>query len=205
MSRAPRPQPDADAPLPREEVEIATKALRANPNNPRKHDDDQITRLAASLQRDGQTKPLLARRENQMIIAGHGVHQAAQLVGLETLKVVLLDVDQPTADRIMLGDNRHSDQSTNDNERVVALLRGIDAADWMATGYSDTEVEKLFSKLDATDLVVHEIESSDRKDTFWISIYGPLADQATALQRLKEFYKEMPTITVLLGTTPDLR
>ena len=75
----------------------------------------------------------------------------------------------------------------------------------MESSASDTEVEKLFSKLDATDLVVHEIESSDRKDTFWISIYGPLADQATALQRLKEFYKEMPTITVLLGTTPDLR
>jgi hypothetical protein len=192
-------------PLPREDAEIATAALVPNPRNPRKHADDQIARLAASLALNGQTKPLLARRANRMIIAGHGIHQAAQTLGLETLRVVLLDVDQPTADRIMLGDNRLSDQSSADNDRVIELLRGIDAADWLATGFTQSEADKLFAKLDAEELVVHEIESSDRQDTFWISIYGPLADQAMALQRLKEFYKEMPAITVLLGTTLDLR
>jgi ParB-like chromosome segregation protein Spo0J len=191
--------------LNREDVEIDTAALLANPRNPRKHDDEQITRLAASLRRDGQTKPLLVRRENRMIIAGHGIHQAAQMIGLDRLRVVLLDVDQEAANRIMLADNRHSDQSTADNARVTELLREIDQADWLATGYSDNEAQKLFDKIEAADLVVHEIEASDRQDTFWISVYGPLAEQAMALQRLKELYQEMPKITVMLGTTPDLR
>jgi ParB-like chromosome segregation protein Spo0J len=191
--------------LNREDVEIDTAALLANPRNPRKHDDEQITRLAASLRRDGQTKPLLVRRENRMIIAGHGIHQAAQMIGLDRLRVVLLDVDQEAANRIMLADNRHSDQSTADNARVTDLLREIDQADWLATGYSDNEAQKLFDKIEAADLVVHEIEASDRQDTFWISVYGPLAEQAMALQRLKELYQEMPKITVMLGTTPDLR
>jgi ParB-like chromosome segregation protein Spo0J len=202
--RQPKPKSKTEA-LNREDVEIDTAALLANPRNPRKHDDEQITGLAASLRRDGQTKPLLVRRENRMIIAGHGIHQAAQMVGLERLHVVLLDVDQKAADRIMLGDNRHSDRSTSDNARVTELLREIDQADWLATGYSDNEAEKLFAKIEAADLVVHEIEASDRQDTFWISVYGPLAEQAVALQRLKELYKEMPKITVMLGTTPDLR
>jgi hypothetical protein len=200
-----KPPKAKTAVLSREDGEIDTAALLANPRNPRKHDDEQITRLAASLRRDGQTKPLLVRRENRMIIAGHGIHQAAQMIGLERLRVVLLDVDQETANRIMLADNRHSDQSTADNARVTELLREIDQADWLATGYSDNEAEKLFDKIEASDLVVHEIEASDRQDTFWISVYGPLAEQAMALQRLKELYAEMPKITVMLGTTPDLR
>lgn len=200
-----KPPKAKTAVLSREDGEIDTAALVVNPRNPRKHDDEQITRLAASLRRDGQTKPLLVRRENRMIIAGHGIHQAAQMIGLERLRVVLLDVDQETANRIMLADNRHSDQSTADNARVTELLREIDQADWLATGYSDNEAEKLFDKIEASDLVVHEIEASDRQDTFWISVYGPLAEQAMALQRLKELYAEMPKITVMLGTTPDLR
>jgi ParB/RepB/Spo0J family partition protein len=204
MTRAPRPSaPPAAAG--REDAELDTAELLTNPRNPRKHADEQLAMLAASLKRDGQTKPLLVRRTNRMIIAGHGIHQAAQMIGLERLRVVLLDVDQATADRIMLADNRHGDQSAADTARVADLLREIDAADWLATGYSESEAEKLFAKIDASDLVVHEIEASDRQDTFWISVYGPLADQAAALQRLKELYREMPTITVMLGTTPDLR
>jgi hypothetical protein len=203
MSRAPKLK-EADTALGREEVEMDTEALLPNPRNARKHDDKQISRLAASLKQDGQTKPVLARRENRMLIAGHGVHQAAKMIGLAKLKVVLLDVDQAAADRIMLADNRFSDLSTTDNARVTTLLREIDAADWLSVGYDDDEVGRLFSKLDAADLVVHEIEASDRQDKFWISVYGPLREQARALQRLKDVYREMPHITVVLGTTPDL-
>lgn len=188
----------------REVVDMATAALLPNPRNPQKHGEEQIVRLMASLRSDGQTKPVLARRENSMLIAGHGVHEAAARLGMDTLSVVLLDVDQPTADRIMLGDNRQGQLSTTDQDRVAELLREIEEVDWMATGFSPEEVEKAFAKVEAGDLVVHELEVSDRRDTFWISVRGPLGDQAQALKRIKAMMRDMAEVEVTLGTTDDL-
>lgn len=61
--------------------------LRPNPRNPRKHPESQIERLMAALRRDGQTRPLLARKANKMLIAGHGVHTAARRLGWQEIRV----------------------------------------------------------------------------------------------------------------------
>jgi hypothetical protein len=198
------PPPEPGAVVRREVVELETASLRPNPRNPRKHSDDQIMRLVASLRMDGQTKPVLARRANRMLIAGHGVHQAATRLGIEQLSVVLLDIDQKAADRIMLGDNRASDLSTSDRDRVAELLREIDETEWLATGFTPEEAGKLFETVEAGDLEVHEIEFGDLNDTFWISVRGPLVDQAHALKRLKVLMGDMPKVEVTLGTTEDL-
>ena len=60
---------------------VAIGELRPNPKNPNKHSEDQINRLMASLRLDRQTRPLLARKANRMLIAGHGVHTAARRLG----------------------------------------------------------------------------------------------------------------------------
>jgi ParB-like chromosome segregation protein Spo0J len=72
-------------------VEMAPADLVSNPRNPRLHPEDQLDKLAASLKRFGQPRPIIARAENHMIIAGHGIHAAAARAGLATLKVVLWD------------------------------------------------------------------------------------------------------------------
>lgn len=192
------------APVSREVVDLLIDELVINPRNPRAHNEEQLLRLMASLRTDGQTKPVLARRANKMLIAGHGVHAAARRIGMDRLNVVLLDIDQARADRIMLGDNRQSDLSTADEARVTELLREIDEADWMATGYSAEEVAKQFASVEPSDLKVYEIDTDDRKDTFWISVRGPLADQAAALRQIKVLMRDMSGVTVVLGTTDDL-
>jgi hypothetical protein len=204
MGRAAQRAPAPLRALGRETVDVATAELLVNPRNPRKHSDEQITRLMASLRTDGQTKPLLVRRENRMMIAGHGVLQAAQRLGWTSMSVVLLDVDQKTADRIMLGDNRFSDLSTSDDERVAELLREIDEMDWQATGFIPDEVKKALDALDTSDLVVREIQTGDLHDTFWISVRGPMAEQAQALKRMKVLMNDMPNVEITLGTTDDL-
>jgi ParB-like chromosome segregation protein Spo0J len=202
MSRAPRRAPTEA--LLREIVDMHPASLVPNPRNPRKHPDEQIDRLVDSLRAHGQTKPLVARRENHMMIAGHGVLKAIGRLGWETVNVVLMDIDQPTADRIMLGDNRHSDLSSPDEERAAELLREIDEIDWLSVGYSPDEGKKLLADLDTEPLVVREIETSTVADTFWISVRGPLVEQAEALQRIKALMGDMPQLTIVLGTTDSL-
>src|ERR1700733_13290277 len=119
-------------PLSEEVVDITS--LLDNPRNPRQHPEEQIIRLMASLKARGQYKPLLARRDNRMLIAGHGIRKAIARLGWTQAKVVFWDVDQATADRAMLGDNRLGEGSTSDDDRVAELLREIPDEEWLSVG-----------------------------------------------------------------------
>lgn len=178
---------------------VPTASLVRNPRNPRKHPEAQLERLMASLRRDGQTKPLLARRANRMLIAGHGIHEAATRLGMAELLVRFLDVEQETADRIMLGDNRLSDLSRHDDTLLAELVREIEEADLLATGFSAEEAHKLFAKSGDAELEVREIATGTVEDVFWISVKGPLAQQAEVLQRLKQLLAEYPRLDIQLG------
>ena len=181
-----------------EDAEI--DSLLENPRNPRQHPEEQILRLMASLRARGQYKALLARQANRMLIAGHGVRVAALRLGWTTVRVAFWNVDQATADRAMLGDNRLGDLSTADDDRVSELLREIPETDWLSVGFSAEEAAKLLADLSGDELQVHEIETGDVSDTFWISVKGPLAMQAEALQRLKTLMGELAGVTIELGT-----
>ncbi len=184
-------------------VTLPIGELRPNPRNPRKHPESQIERLMASLRRDGQTRPVLARRANKMLIAGHGVHTAARRLGWEELNVVLWDVDQATADRVMLADDRLQDLSELDNRRVAELMAEIGEGDWLATGYSVEEANKLLEGFTESDLEVFEIETSTVNDNFWIAVRGPLSTQPAALARMKQLLGEFPGVTIEVGTVED--
>jgi ParB-like nuclease domain len=170
-----------------------------NPRNPRRHSDEQIERLMASLRRDGQTKPVLARLANHMLIAGHGVTRAAIQLGWTEIRALLWDVDQATADRVMLADNRLGDLSEHDAGRVAELLRGMDPTDYFAAGFSPDEAAKLFAT-DDTALDIVEVHTGDVADDFWVSVRGPLALQAEVLARIKVLLAEYPAVAVDLGT-----
>jgi len=179
-------------------------ALLANPRNPRRHDEAQMQRLTAALLRFNQVKPILVRAANHMVVAGHGILEAAQRAGFSDIDVVLWDTDQKTADAYMLADNRLSDLSTHDGDRVADLLREINEMDWLAVGFNDKEAQALLDDAVADEIPVVEVETSEVQDRFWVSVRGPLASQAEALQRLKTVMREVPGITVELGTVAGL-
>jgi hypothetical protein len=185
------------------ERSVPIDKLVPNPRNPNIHPEEQIERLMASLHNDGQTKPILARKANMMLIAGHGVRMAARRLGWKEIGVKLLDVDQRTADRIMLGDNRFGDLSTLDNDRVAELLRELADDEWKLAGYSGDEVQDLLSDADDHQLTVREVATSQVEDTFWISVRGPLRQQATVLQRIKTLLAEQTDVEISLGIVED--
>jgi hypothetical protein len=196
LTRAPKPKP---AEMDLTPITVALAELIPNPRNPRHHSDDQLARIGASLKKEGQTKPLLARKANRMMIAGHGVLEAANRIGWKEIRVLLLDVDQGAADRMMLGDNRLADLATTDHERVAELLREVSDVDWFGIGFNQEEAEKAMGQ-GGDDLEVKEIDTAAVADEFWVTVRGPLALQAKALARLKTLLAEFPTVAVELGT-----
>ena len=63
-------------------------ALRADPRNPRKHSRIQVRAIARSIDAFGFNAPVLVDKRNQ-IVAGHGRYEAALLLGLETIPVIV--------------------------------------------------------------------------------------------------------------------
>src|SRR5690625_1042618 len=124
-----------------------TKIDTLNPHhrNPRRGNIDTI---AESLSRLGQYRPIVINtgthtgRPNE-ILAGNHTWEAARKLGWETIQTVTIDVDEDTASRVLVADNRTSDLATNDDEQLAAIL--TDIADLEGTGYSDEDLDDILA------------------------------------------------------------
>jgi ParB-like chromosome segregation protein Spo0J len=63
-------------------------ALRPYERKARKHPPEQIAQIAASIREWGWTMPVLTE-EQDLIIAGHGRVEAAKLIGIDTVPVIV--------------------------------------------------------------------------------------------------------------------
>jgi ParB family chromosome partitioning protein len=75
---------------------VSPSEIRANPDQPRRHfDEEALETLAASIRRHGLLQPLVVRRvaDGYELIAGERRLRAAQRAGLETVPVIFRDAD----------------------------------------------------------------------------------------------------------------
>lgn len=126
-------------------AQTSISELKFYPGNARRGDIDLI---ADSLSKLGQYKPIVANADGTILAGNHTV-MAAQRLGWETIDVHRVDVDDETAKRIVLVDNKANDQSTYDVEELVNLLTELPNLD--ATGFTRDEVDDLLETLDALD------------------------------------------------------
>jgi len=114
--------------------------LTPHPDNPRRGD---VSTIADSIDALGFYGAVLVQASTKRIIAGEHRWLAAQENEQKNLPVLLLDVDDDTAMRIMLADNRTSDRSTYDDQVLVDVLSSL--GDLSGTGYSDRDLAALLS------------------------------------------------------------
>ncbi len=121
--------------------------LKAHPKNPRRGDLDSIV---ASLERFGQTRPIVVSK-NGTIVAGHHVWKAAKQLGWPEIAAVRLDLSPKEAAAYLLADNRTSDRATYDDAELAAILgRTSKAPRGLAgTGYTDKDLQRLLKRVNA--------------------------------------------------------
>ena len=112
--------------------------LKPWPKNPRRGNLDMI---AESLKMHGQFKPLVVRKATLEVLAGNHTLAAARTLGWPEIAVTLVDVDEDTAARIVLIDNRSNDVAGYNEAELVELLKSIPDLD--GTGYDPLDVEAL--------------------------------------------------------------
>jgi DNA modification methylase len=145
---------------------IAIADLAPAADNPRKHPRAQVRAIARSIEAFGFNAPLLVDK-NRQIVAGNGRYEAAKLLGLSQVPVVLLDhLTETQARAYMLADNKLSDRSTWDDQKVAIHLKELSEIaldfDIEAIGFELPELDFRIQSLDVVDV-------ADRADEFEVS------------------------------------
>jgi DNA modification methylase len=114
-------------------------------NNSRKHSDEQVAQIAASIKEFGWTNPILVDGENG-IIAGHGRLMAARKLSMEEVPVIeLAHLSENQRKALIIADNKLALNADWDNNILALELSDLSAADYDLDilGFDNEEVAKL--------------------------------------------------------------
>jgi len=117
---------------------VPINSLEAYPTNPRRGDIDSI---ALSLKAHGQYRPIVVQYGTNYILAGNHTYKAAKKLGWKKIKITYIEVDETTARRIVLADNRLTDLAGYNEPLLKSLLQALPELE--GTGFSASEVETL--------------------------------------------------------------
>lgn len=139
---------------------VAIERLRPHPKNPRKN-EEAVKEIAHSIKRFGFTSPIIARSEDNTIIAGHTRYKAAQYLGLSNVPVVFVDLNPTDSELLMIADNKLGEKATWDNELLSGLLQNLhnQGEDLDVLGFSGDELVDLL--YDLTDNQEPEEDSTE--------------------------------------------
>jgi DNA modification methylase len=134
-------------------VWVPINDLRPWLGNPRTN-TDAVDKVADSIERFGFGAPILARQQDQQIIAGHTRLLAAKRLGLTHVPVRFLDLDPADAQLLALADNRLGELAEWDEAALARVLEELRAAnaDLEATGFDRGEIDQLLADLEASRL-----------------------------------------------------
>ena len=139
---------------------IPVESLHFDGENPRHHNDRNMSAIKHSLQSHGQVEPLVVQRSTRMVIAGNGRLLAMQQLGWDQAQCVLLDVDDHEARELSIKLNRTGElASWNDSVlagHISALAELKDDFDLETFGFNEEELEKLLSDFDETTKELEE-------------------------------------------------
>ena len=129
--------------------QVPIERLRPWPENPRTMPDGEMASLQRSISQWGLVQPLVVRRADQTIIAGHQRLEAARALGMTAVPVVWVDVSQAEGKALGLALNRI--QGEWDLPRLGELLEELQALpglDKALTGFSAGEIDDLLAELE---------------------------------------------------------
>ena len=115
-------------------------------DNPR-HNDQAVDHVAKSIERFGWGAPIIARRTDGVIIAGHTRYKAAQKLGMDKVLVRYMDLDPAQAAALALADNKLNEIATWDDQGVADILQGLadQSFDLDGLGWSQEELDAILT------------------------------------------------------------
>lgn len=169
---------------------VDRSVLKPWDKNPR-NNADNVKRVMASIQRFGFAAPILARRADGEVIAGHTRLLAAEALGMERVPVRYLDLDPGEAHMLAIADNRLTEKSEWNNDLLMAQLdsMGLDNAELV--GFDSADLEEIAKDLDSGHLEAdyeEPVEKQNELMTFVVSM-----DERVAIETALSLVDAPPT------------
>jgi DNA modification methylase len=147
--------------------------LKPAPDNPRRHNADQIRKIANCMKKFGAVAPLIVDRNGQLIV-GHARREAAIQAGIARVPVIRADdLTEAEARGYMLADNKLTEGSSWDEQLLAAHLKALSQ---MALDFEIEDVGFAVAEMDALTLDLDGSASQDKADTFAVGP-GPAVSQ----------------------------
>lgn len=110
--------------------------------NPRKN-EPAVAPVAESIRTFGFGAPIVARRQNFEVIAGHTRLKAAKVLGLKTVPVRFMDLTDDEAHKLAIADNKLNELADWDKLGLAGLLGDMSKEDATLLGFDEDELAKL--------------------------------------------------------------
>ena len=134
-------------------------------NNARTHSNDQISKIAHSIETFGFTNPILIDRHN-VIIAGHGRVAAAKILGMQDVPTICLDhLSDVEKQAYILADNRLALDAGWDADMLKIEMDQLqqNGFDLELTGFTLDEIEAYTNPVQLVDGLCDEDETPELK------------------------------------------
>jgi hypothetical protein len=119
---------------------VSVDQLTTWPGNPRRGNRAAIRE---SIQALGIYKPLIAQRSTGQVLVGNNTLAVVRELGIAEVDVIYKDIDDDTAERILLVDNKTSDSSGYYNDLLYDMLTELDGM--TGTGWSQDELDAIIA------------------------------------------------------------
>ena len=138
---------------------VDVSELTEYPDNTRQGD---VGAIVTSLEENGQYRPIVVNKRTMQILAGNHTYQAALHLKWDKIAVSYVDVDEDTAKRIVLIDNRANDLADYDYPALVEQLTELTKTEksLVGTGFNLDDLD------DLERIVQNETLKLDSKSVF---------------------------------------
>lgn len=133
---------------------VPIDSLHFDPANVRKHDAKNIDAIKASIARFGQQKPIVIDADG-VVRAGNGTLSAMRALSFKEIKVVRTPLRGSEATAYAIADNRTAELAEWDDDALKQTLAALQIEDEdlaLATGFDESEIEKLLNPLGDKEL-----------------------------------------------------
>lgn len=121
---------------------VPLDSLLPHPDNPNNGDEDAV---AESMEINGVYRPIYAQRSTRYVIGGHTTWASQARLGVTEVPVILLDIDDETALRILAVDNAAARLARMDQHAELQMLEKLAARPraLLGTAYGTRDLEQL--------------------------------------------------------------
>lgn len=131
-------------------INIPLSELKPNERNVRIHSEKQTEEYKRSLQKFGQTKPIVCD-ENNVIWIGNGLYEAMKALGMkEAACFVKTGMTENEKLKMMMADNKVYELGLTDHDAIDEILKDLDG-DFDIPGYDDSLLETITMSFEETD------------------------------------------------------